>query len=319
MTIEDIIDLLAKVLAKYSFFDDYQFSLRRNKSVLNRFILEYNREVRDALIKFYLSENLDKMVANASVDFYNDIRKFFRDFDVRGSKFRKNQADIKTLTRDTRRRFVQQYTDIASSMAGKLRTKIHNFKRSESLYSIAQSKESQIDKRLVLIRSKNKRYVKVDLETLWSGLTSRYGNFDSIRFTNGVNYPLRAYVENRTVTTEVEIHNDIAQIEASNNGIYTLKVSAHNGKYNCKSWENAIIFVSETAKRLFMNQFQGTEIAKIAKKWPTIDFLKSDDPTRIFKFGCSHFASPYPLQLLDNEIILDEIADLPSVNSGRVA
>jgi hypothetical protein len=46
--------------------------------------------------------------------------------------------------------------------------------------------------------------------------------------------------------------------------------------------------------------------------WPTVDEVKADDDTHLWKFNCRHIITPYPIQFFDDaenhQLIKDQAA-----------
>ena len=299
-----------ELFSRYRRLNDLDWLLRQNVTTAMRAMGDFEREFKIIMARFYSTKArgpLSKIIGSRTDNFLDKYRRFLSDFNVKGSRIRKKAADRKRIMRATKQVFLSDVINSASRLSESQRTKIRKLKAQQDISSLPASKVNALNKRLVTIEGPSGEGIRMDLREVWNQLQRPHGDFDRIIFADGKKVPIDAFMDMKLQQTEGSVQRSVAQLTSGDLGILTLKVSSHGGKFDCRIWEDAIVWVNETARRLFFDQFKGhPEILAKVRDYPTLQYLENVDRTVIFKFNCHHDADPYPLNFLDFDQILEE-------------
>lgn len=155
------------------------------------------------------------------------------------------------------------------------------------------------------IESITKRTTGEATAKAWQDLTDKYGSRETVKYRDGKNYPLNTYLEGRANTTATDIHLATTELDAAQSGIYTGIISKHGASDSCRIWEGKVIAFNSAGRDILSKQYPE------AANMKTLDEVKNDKNSHIFKFNCRHVVTPYPIQFFarnDAQNILAEAA-----------
>jgi hypothetical protein len=138
-------------------------------------------------------------------------------------------------------------------------------------------------------------------------MNKSYGTTDTIQFRNGANYPIRAYVDARQLTTEAEAHRMATIIEASADGVWFGTTNRTGTTDSCLFHEGEIFFLSEEARAQAYARYGQLPELRAMRTWQEI----VADKTHMGKFGCKHIVRPMMLQFMSDKKAIEEIKAAP--------
>ncbi len=301
-----------RILERFKKLDDPFYILESKSSTINLLLRKYRDDLTFSLTKYYNGSALTKAVNDAEIRFKQSLREFL------GPKRILKPTDN---TRRTQRRLIRQAEAIVSEIIGRYRTKIESFKQ------VADSQRPRTSSAKEAIRARftpKGRGVVFDARNVkdnWALMTQRFGKYDSVLYRNGAHYPLKEYVEMKSVTAASDAHRVATQVESARNSIYTGKISSHGAIDSCRFHEGEIVFMSQFAKSEYLKLFPSDSRAKA---WKTLEEVEADR-THMFKPKCKHIVTAFPLQFMDDRRRDSVIEEAPrrrvpaKINEAKVA
>lgn len=289
---------IRNIVRRFNFLDDPRVLIEMTDLEIRATLRKYKMALMDSLNKFFLGKSLDKAIIQAS-----------KEFNKATKGINKKNPKLDKITNQVKFQFNQQITNIVNEIIGRQTSKISQFK-------LMVESARPTTKDLINLIPKNSQVLingKVyDLRTIkdqFNVFTKRFGSHATMLFRNGTKYPLKAWVEGKTMTVANDVNRVTTTIEALNNDILTGKVSSHGSTDSCIYHEGEIVFFSESSKRQFLRQFPDVTQAK---RWRTIQELEADN-THIFSFNCKHTVTPFPIQY-QSEKDIEKEAESAKVN-----
>lgn len=292
---------LAEIISRYHSLDDALFILQNDLGRMKRIIEEYGLSLKDVVGGFVDKPSFVGISQDAQDAFYESLKTYIEN----------GKLDYRRTATDT---LVKSFTDAWGNQVNRMVDTITTnlFARDASFKSMAEAALIPL-RRIADIKAyeitsvviDGKQYNYEQLQNIWTQMNDSYGQRDTIQFRNGVNYPMRTYVDGRAATTQVESHRLGTIIEGSSNGVYFGTVNKTGTTDSCVYHENEIFFLTDGAR------------AEALAKWPDIDRLKKmstweeivADDTHMGKFGCKHIVRALAIQFFSDQRFRDALAN----------
>jgi hypothetical protein len=310
-TEKKIIMRVEQLTKRFSFLDDYRYMMTTKRSEYRKQLKRYKDQLEKLLLDRYFTNRIKNLIIDADKTFLQRIK------DLLTRKLVKRPKSTKALFKPITDRFTLDLKRHIDDLIAKQFTKKISTDVLTETFKIQP--DTPIDKRLKVVNltKPNGQSVEIlgqDVKNIERITVEQYGNVDTLKYNTGANngtgsnYPLVSHIENITTTIDADVARSVNLTRTNELGIYTVKVSSHHGKYSCALHEGEIVFTSANSKLQF--QKQNPQFAKQVSKFRTLEELRND-PTRIFKFNCSHTYRVYPLQFFGNELIEKDIKSNP--------
>jgi len=284
---------------EYARLDDALWTMTQNQESVAKAIAEYSAEMRKPIMKFFAGDVLEETVQQAHEAFLKSLKKFIE------------MGQVK-IQRDIRERLLESVkTDIVrnlDTMMAESKLNLTNrafelrkmadsgaFKAADAGIDYIQIKIESITSRTIGGSDSGAEFTKGELKKAWEKLQDRYGSRDTVKYRDGKNYPLNTYLDGRARTTATDVHILTTQVESADSGIYTGKVSSHGASDSCSKYEGRMVCMSDESRA------QISRTIPAAAKWPTVQELRADKDSHIFKFNCTHTVISWPIHLFDKQ------------------
>lgn len=298
-----MLDRVKFLESKYSVLNNAEWVLSQNPVRIRQVIDNYKKDLSKIVHSFFTGDKVIGVSIQAHKEFVSALSRYSDSLNIQPSISESNVEKIIT-------NISQNVDGLVTGIETGLMAKALAMRQSidEEIRILAQKAISVVDDIGGRIENISARTTGFDPSNItkeqkgiiarkWSELTDQYGATDTVKYTNGANYPLRTYLDGRANTTAADIHRATTALDASTSGVYTGIVSRHGNTCDtCLKWEGKIVFFSQTAKNLFVQSYPQ------AASWPTLQELE-DNSDHIFKFNCLHIVSAYPIQFFDRSDI----------------
>lgn len=282
---------LQVIVDRHAHLDDALYLLQNELPKIKLDINKYTAQVEAVLMNAYSPDKVAFDVQEALADFIKNLRSA-----VESGALEYRRANVQSFVEAAYTQYATQVGLVSSNMNSTIFSKATQFKTLAQAAEIPLARQADIANYTIRqVEIAGKQYSWNSLNDLWDRMNSEYGQRDTIQYRNGVNYPLRTYVDARTTTSSSETQRLTTTLQASANGVLFLRISRNGSSDSCAFWEGKLVFPSEAAR----------EEAK--KRWPKVNFsgIKTvqevkDDSTHMFKFNCKHILRAETIQYSDD-------------------
>ena len=277
---------------RFKQIDSLDFNLNKDIRAIEEAISRYGRELRKPLLRFFTGDILELTTLEAHDQFLRSIKRY-----VRSGRLRTPQFNAPALLESLKTQLVQNIDGLISGTDSGLKARAQAIKQAatESVNNAATAQVQGIQLKIESITERTTGKTGDAIGQAWEDLKSKYGTRETVKYRNGSNYPLNTYLDGRANTTSADIHRVTTQLDASATGIFTGMVSRHGATDSCRQWEGKILFFTPAGRDIMSRKFPQMS------SWPTVDEVKADDDTHLWKFNCRHIITPYPIQFFDDE------------------
>lgn len=290
------------ILNRASKLDDAQIVLSLNLSEVRKYSKEIEKQLMGAVMQFLDGDGrsfgaVHNVISAAQDDFFESLRKY-------------NLKLKRTQTEKITKAFIESYKADIEQMIKNTYSAVQQ--KSALLMAMADANSvpqavAEREAGKMLLYKQGKYISEKMLKDTWASLQKRYGLTDTMfyRKSDGTRfqYPMRSYLDMKTVTISQEAHRITTEMESAANGIHTVKISSHGSRDSCIYHEGEICFINDAAKAVFLRE---NPQYKIATTWRTLDEIKNDK-THMFKPNCRHITLPYPIDLMSEKTAQKEV------------
>jgi hypothetical protein len=292
---------LDEIFFRYSALDNADFLLSTNLGRIRALADAYKTDMAGFLFSVMDTGTVSRAVESAARAYASALAAQIQN----GTLFKK-YLDRRGLIESLLETWRAQADSIAANQAGNLYAKGAQFKTLAVAAEIPAQRIADIAAQaLPSVNIAGTAYNYAALSTLWERMNDTYGQRDTVQFRNGVNYPLRSYVDGRTITTEAETHRAATIIEASADGLWFGTTNKTGTTDSCIYHEGEIFFLSDAARDEARQKYgDAPEIANM-RTW----FEIVSDRTHMGKFNCKHIIRPATIQFRSNARALEIIRE----------
>lgn len=289
---ERMLGAVVDIQRRFRQIDELQFNLDKDIRAIEEAISRYGRELRKPLLRFFTGDILELTTLEAHEQFLRSVKEL-----VRAGRLRSPQINAPQLLESLKTQLTRNIdTLIAGADAGlKARAQAIKSAAAESVNAAATAQLSGIQLKIESITERTTGATGDAIGQAWEDLKAKYGTRETVKYRNGANYPLNTYLDGRANTTSADIHRVTTQLDASVSGVFTGMVSRHGATDSCRQWEGKILFFTVAGRDIMSKKFPAMA------DWPTVDEVKDDEDTHLWKFNCRHIITPYPIQFFDDE------------------
>lgn len=285
---------------RYAMIDDAEWTLSQSPDEVRKALKKYSDTLKKPVVKFFAGETMEQIAAEAHEEFIKAIDNYVSTRQVEISRVVSQQ-----LVRNLRANIIRNIDGFMTDMDANLYARAQEL-RQIAAQSATDAMVAQLGITQLKIESITARTTgAADLKRAWDGLTDKYGSRETVKYRDGKNYPLNTYLEGRANTTATDIHLATTELDAAQSGIYTGIISKHGASDSCRIWEGKVICFTAAGRDILSKQYPD------AVNMKTLDEVKNDKNSHIFKFNCRHTVTPYPIQFFarnDAESIIAEAA-----------
>lgn len=315
---------VARIIKQYIKLDSASYILKTNETLLLKELKKYISKL-GIITDFFTGDVMNKLVSRSRKEFYRDLKRYDEYKDVKRSLM-----GAKSLLAATKKDNYTQVNSLLSEINNRLTKKFSRYK--DEIETLLQpldkfyKEAGRIPNILVKTDSGIQAVDRVTAEKTWKKMNRIYGEHDKLLYRKSVSdpfqpsfigdknqgklYPMRSYVDAKTITITRETQNNTTIYEGQANGVMTGKITHTGTDDSCILWEGKTIFLSDASKELFLAQY-GNKIP-VSKNWKTYNEVKNDR-THMFVFGCKHRLRPLPLQLFIDDLDKDQIQPSPTI------
>lgn len=274
---------------RYAEMDDAAWTLTQNPAQFDAALKKYLGVLRRPILRFFAGDTMEQIAVEAHDQFLFSLREYVQTGRVTVSRQISNR-----LLESLRTQIVGQIDGFMANTEALLK------ERAQALrVAAAEGSASAIAAELGLRQLKTESITArttgaENLEKAWTELTAKYGGRDTVKYRDGKNYPLNTYLDGKANTTSADIHRTVTQLDAAESGIFTGKISSHGATDSCKPWEGKIVAFSSEGRDILSKRWPGAASLK------TVEEIKADKETHLWKFNCRHIVTPYPVQFMDD-------------------
>lgn len=294
---EKMLRAVNEIRSRFAKLDEAEWTLAQNPEALRKAIEKYKAELRKPLLRFFAGPSMEGVAIEAHNQFIRSLRR-----QIESGKIAVRKEISVSLLDSLQRQITQNIDTLLSTFDGNITARWREFSAiaRESASSAALAELSTVQLKIENITARTTG--KEDLKKAWSELKSKYGTRETVTYRDGKHYPLTTYLDGRANTTSADIHRLTTQLDASNAGIFTGKISAHGASDSCRPYEGKIVFFTAAGRDLMANKYPQ------ARNLKTVDEIKADGSTHMWKFNCRHIVTAYPIQFFDADQIEAELA-----------
>ncbi len=286
----DMLSTLGAIQRRYSYLDDIKYALSKDLATVEAAIEKYYFELKRPLFKFFAGDMLEAVVGEAHDEFLNSLKSY-----IRQGRLTVNAGVSDRLLDSLREQIVRNLDGMVLEADRNMRTRAREFSKvaAESTNNAAMA---QIQSTQLKIESITKRTTGAeDLQKAWAKLQDRYGRRDTVKYRDGKNYPFNTYVDGRAKTTATDVHVLTTQYDASAAGVFTGMITSHGATDSCKDWEGKVVCFTPEGRNILAGKYPE------ARNLRTVDEIRRDKSTHMWKFQCTHGITSYPIQFLDDK------------------
>lgn len=295
-------DDILKVASK---LDNAEIVLSLNLSEIRKYAKEIQSQMMGAVMQFLDGDGrsfgaVHNVIKNAQDDFFEGLKKYNLKL-KRTETAKLTKAFIESYAADIEQMIKNTYSAVQQKSA-----LIHAMADAQSVPAAYAEKEAS--KMLMYSLNGKRRYISEKLlSDAWASLNKRYGMTDTMFYRKADGgrfaYPMRSYLDMKTVTVSQEAYRITTEMESAENGIYTVKISSHGSRDSCIYHEGEVCFINDAARMIFLEKFPQY---KQAARWKTLEEIKNDK-THMFKPNCRHITMPYPIDLMSEGRFKSEV------------
>lgn len=272
---------------RYADIDDAAWTLTQNPAQFDAALKKYLGVLRRPILRFFAGDTMEQIAVEAHEQFLFSLREYVQTGRVTVSRQISNR-----LLESLKTQIVAQIDGFMANTEALLKERAQALRVAAAEGSVSAI-AAELGLRQLKAESITARTTGAEnLEKAWSELTAKYGGRDTVKYRDGKNYPLNTYLDGKANTTSADIHRTVTQLDAAESGIFTGKISSHGATDSCKPWEGKIVAFSAEGRDM------------LSKRWPgalnlkTVDEIKADKETHLWKFNCRHIVTPYPVQFM---------------------
>ncbi|MBK7363020.1 MAG: hypothetical protein IPJ01_12050 [Micavibrio sp.] len=293
---------LSEFFDKYKNLDDAQYLLSHNLGYIKRLAASYKTDLSEFL--FLLID--EKTIARASYEAANAYSKAIA-AQIKSGALKKTLLDRGKLVDSLLETWRAQADSIAANQSNNLYAKGAQFQALATAAEIPAQRAAEIGaNEITAARIGGKFYQYRELNSIWERMNESYGQRDTIQFRNGVNYPLRSYVDGRQNTTEAETHRAATIIEASADGVWFGTTNKTGTTDSCIFHEGETFFMNDEARTQATEKYGNLPALQSMRTWAEI----VADKTHMGKFNCKHVVRPVMLQFYAEKRAVDALNGL---------
>ena len=289
---------LQAIVDRYERLDDAMYILQANLPQLKLDVNRYTAQIEAVILNAYSPDRVAFDVQNALADFLKNLRPA-----IESGALEYRRANVQAFVEAAYQQYATQVGVVATNMNATIFSKATQFKTVAQAAEIPLARQADIAEYSIRqVEIGGKKYTWNTLNDIWARMNQEYGVRDTIQYRNGVNFPLRTYVDARTTTSGAETQRLTTTIQSAANGVLFLRISSNGSSDSCSFWEGKLVFPSEAARE------------EARKRWPKVSFAHiktvqevKDDSTHMFKFNCKHILRPETIQFSDD--FADEIKE----------
>lgn len=272
---------------RYAEIDDAAWTLTQNPAQFDAALKKYLGVLRRPILRFFAGDTMDQIAVEAHDQFLFSLRQYIQSGAVKVSRQISNR-----LLESLRTQIVGQIDSFMSNTEVALKERAAALRVAAAKGSVS-ALTAELGLRQLKTESITARTTgRDDIEKAWSDLQSRYGTRDTVKYRDGKNYPLNTYLDGKANTTSADIHRTVTQLDAAESGVFTGKISSHGATDSCRPWEGKIVAFSAEGREILSKRYPG------ALNLKTVDEIKADKSTHLWKFNCRHIVTPYPVQFM---------------------
>lgn len=283
---------------RYSYLDDVRYALAQDLPTVEAAIAKYYRELKAPLYKFFAGDVLEQVVGESHDAFITSLKDY-----IKAGKLTVNAGVSTRLLDSLRTQIMQNIDGLVAGADADMRARAAEFGKvaaeSANAAAVSVTQMTQLKIESITRRTTGKE----DLQKSWIDLQDKYGTRETVKYRNGANYPLNTYLSQRANTTSADLHVITTQFDASSAGVYTGKISNHGAKDSCSVWEGKIVCFTPEGRDILSKRVPA------AAGWKTVDEIKRDKSTHMWKFNCTHGVTPYPIQFFDDKDLKEAIEE----------
>ena len=285
----DMLRAVNDIRRRYAEIDDAAWILSKNPQEFESALKKYEDALRRPILRFFAGDTMEQIAVEAHDQFIRSLRQYIEGGFVKVSRQISNR-----LIESLRDQVVRNIDGFMLSIDINLKEKAKAL-RAVAAEGSASAVAAELGLRQLKTESITARTTgSKDIEKAWSELTAKYGGRDTVKYRDGKNYPLNTYLDGRANTTSADIHRTVTQLDAAESDIYTGKISSHGATDSCKPWEGKIVAFSREGRDILSKRWPGAASLK------TVEEIKADKETHLWKFNCRHIVTPYPVQFMDD-------------------
>lgn len=282
-----------------SALDDAEFLLANNLARIKDIARQYGVSVADFLYSIIDPATVAKITENAARDYAASLAR-----QIKSGALKKQVLNRRALVDSVLATWRAQADGIAKTIEGNLFAKAAQFKALSIAAQLPLQRVSEIGENVITSTNiAGTQYNYNQLSDLWKRMNASYGTRDTLQFRNGVNYPLRSYVDARRVTTDAETHRMATVVEASADGVWFGTTNKTGTTDSCIYSEGSIFFMNDEARTQAVAKYGNLPEFARMRTWPEI----VADKTHMGKFNCRHIVRPVPIQFFSDDKALKEI------------
>ncbi len=292
---------LQAVIDRYKGLDDAVLLLQTDLARLKRLIDQYGGDLRTVLADFLDANKMWGISQDAQEQFFKSMQRF-----IENGQLDYRRASSEKLLESIQSTWGSQVNRAVSTVTDSLFQRAAGFKSMAEAAIIPVQRLADIQAyEITSVVIGDKQYNYPQLQSVWKQMNDSYGQRDTIQFRNGVNFPLRSYVDARAITSSTEAHRLTTIFEASSNGVYFGTVNKTGSTDSCLLHENEIFFLNEGAKAEALAKWPNVEALLNMKTWQEI----KDDATHMGKFGCKHILRASSVQFFSEQRMVDTLKE----------
>jgi len=291
------------IQARYKMIDDAEWTLSKTPQEVSAVLTKYQNDLKGPILRFFAGETMEQIAAESHEAFIKAIDNYISTRGVDISRQVSAQLleslraqitrNVTKLLDDMHLTLTQRGEEFLSVMAknandATLQQLLTRQLKSEAIAAqtigFAQDGSLPLGKR-----------TETNLDTVWKSLTDKYGTRETVRYRDKRLYPLNTYLDARAVTTATEIHLATTELDAAQSGIHTGIIDRHGASDSCAKWEGKIVFFTPEGRDILSKRYPAASAIK------TLQEVRDDEDSHIFKFNCRHLVTPYPVQFFDAE------------------
>jgi len=294
---------LQQVIDRYAMLDDSLFILQTDLGRLKSVIEQYGLSIEDVMSSYIDPETFGAIAADAQRQFAGSLRAY-----IENGKLQYRRSNTEALLQS----FQETYGTQVSRLVDTVKTNL--FQRAASFKSLAATAEIPLRRiadiqeyEITSVTINGAQYNYPALKNIWQQMNDSYGQRDTIQYRNGVNFPMRTYIDARANTTQAEAHRLVTIAEGAANGVYFGVVNRTGTTDSCKLHEDETFFLSVAARDEALKRWPDIEMLRRMKTW---DEIKSDG-THMGGFGCKHIVRAISIQFFSDARFREALAARP--------
>lgn len=285
----DMLRSLGSIQRQYSYLDSVKYALSQDLATVEAAIQKYYFELKRPLYKFFAGDILEAVVGEAHDEFLNSLKSY-----IRQGRLTVNAGVSDRLLDSLRQQIVQNIDGMVLEADLNMRARAQEFSKiaaeSTNNAALAQIQSTQLKVESITARTTGAE----DLQKAWIELQDKYGTRETVKYRDGKNYPLNTYIDGRAKTTATDVHVLTTQYNASSAGVLTGMITSHGATDSCQKWEGKLVCFTPEGREIMSHKFPE------ARKLRTVDEIRRDKSTHMWKFNCTHGVDAYPIQFLDD-------------------